>query len=129
MRETIARALYTDAQMLALGLTPAGLVSGDADTVEPRPYIVLRWGDTNPGVDVSRQRNLVVWFHDRPNDYTRIDAMLRRTRAILTAISAQRTETGWITTIDWLTDSSDLSDDQSRTIIRTSAYNIVGSGQ
>lgn len=128
MRDTIARALWTDSQLVALGITRESLVSGDADTIEPRPYMVLRWGDTNPGVDVSRQRSLVVWVHDRPNDYTRIDSIVSRVRDVLTSIVATRTSTGWVTTIDWLTDSGDLSDDATRTIVRNSSYNIVASG-
>lgn len=128
MRDTIARALWTDSQLVALGITRESLVSGDADTIEPRPYMVLRWGDTNPGVDVSRQRSLVMWVHDRPNDYTRIDNIISRARNVLTSIVATRTSTGWVTAIDWLTDSGDLSDDATHTISRNSSYNIVASG-
>jgi hypothetical protein len=129
MRATIARALYTDDILISEGITRQSVYSGDVDTPVQRPYIVLRWGTTNPGVDVSRQRSLVVWVHDQPNDYARIDRIIKRTRTVLTGIVARQTDVGWITAIDWLTDSDDLSDDGTHTILRTSAYNIVASGQ
>jgi len=121
--------VYNDAELNSLGITRDSINSGDVDTPSQRPYIVFRWGETNPGVDVVRQRSLVVWVHDRPNDYDRIDQIIKRIRDVLTSIAAQRTDTGWISSIDWTLDSGDLSDDISRTIIRTSTFNIVGSGQ
>lgn len=129
MRKAIARAVYSDAELNSLGITRASIHSGDVDTPSERPYIVFRWGETNPGVDVVRQRSLVVWVHDRPNDYDLIDRIIKRIRDVLTGMIAQRTDTGWISSIDWTLDSGDLSDDISRTIIRTSTYNVVGSGQ
>src|SRR6185503_10982863 len=90
MRKTIARAVYNDAELNSLGITRDSINSGDVDTPSQRPYIVFRWGETNPGVDVVRQRSLVVWVHDRPNDYDRIDQIIKRIRDVLTSIAAQR---------------------------------------
>lgn len=128
VRKVVSRALWTDVQMNALGVTKASFWSGDADTPEIRPYLVMRWGDTSIGVGDSRQRSLVLWIHDQGNNYDRIDTLLRRARNIITEIHGARTDTGWITTIDWLTDSGDLSDDTTHTIVRTSSYNVVASG-
>lgn len=128
VRKVVSRALWTDLQMNGLGITKASFWSGDADTPETRPYLVMRWGDTAVGVGDSRQRTLVVWIHDQGNNYDRIDAILRRARDLITDIHGARTDTGWITTIDWITDSGDLSDDTTHTIVRTSSYNVVASG-
>lgn len=130
MREYVARALWSDTQLMAEGVTRAGTYSGDVDSPTQRPYIVLRWQESTPGVgrSATKQRGLIVYVHDNYNDYTRIDRILRRIRQVFEAIAGARTENGWITQADWLTDSGDLSDDTSRTIMRTSAYNFVGSG-
>jgi hypothetical protein len=129
MRTHVTRAVYDDTIMNGLAVTRDKIFAGDADSVGLRPYLVFRWGDTTPGMDVSRFRSLVVWVHDQPNDYSRIDKIISRLRDILTGMKAERTDTGWITEIEWVTDSGDLSDDISRTILRTSTYTIVGSGQ
>lgn len=128
VRKVIARALWSDVLMNGLGITQDSLWSGDVDTPVPRPYMVLRWQDTQVGVGDSRQRPLILWIHDKGNNYDRIDAIVRRSRDIMTEIHGARTDTGWITAIDWLTDSGDLSDDTTHTILRTSSYNIVASG-
>jgi hypothetical protein len=124
----MAELLTSDLQLESLGVTPASLFAGDVDTVEPRPYVVLRWGEASPGVDVSRRRVLTVWVHDNPNDYTVIDKIIKRIREIYEAVAGLRTEVGWITGIDWLTDSEDLTDDGPHTICRTTAYTVIGSG-
>jgi hypothetical protein len=128
VRKVVGRALWSDTVLNGLGIVQTSLWSGDVDTPEPRPYMVLRWGDTSVGVGDSRQRTLVLWIHDKGNNYDRIDSILRRSRIIITDIHGARTDTGWITAIDWITDSGDLSDDTTQTILRTSAYNIVASG-
>src|SRR6266511_702474 len=130
MRQYIARALWSDAPLGTLGITKAGTYSGDVDSPIQRPYIVLRWQEATPGVGRSetRQRGLIIYVHDVYNDYTRIDAIVRRIREVFEAIAGARTESGWVTQVDWVTDSGDLSDDTSKTIMRTTAYNVVGSG-
>jgi hypothetical protein len=130
VRDHLARTIYTDAQLTADGVTRAGTFSGDVDSPSMRPYLVLRWGETSPGVGRSlvRRRTLLIYVHDKPNDYTRIDRIIRRIREVFESMAGERTDTGWITQIDWETDSGDLSDDTSRTIMRTSAFNIVGQG-
>lgn len=128
MRGYLAQLVWSDSIMNGHGITQESQFAGDVDTPGPRPYIVYRWGGALPGVDVSRVRTLTVWFHDHPNDYTRIDAMVRRVRSLFEATYAVQTETGWITDIRWTTDSDDLTDDGTRTICRTSTYTIVGSG-
>lgn len=128
MRTTIAQLLSGDATLNGLGITPDSLWAGDTDTPEQRPYIVLRWGATNPGVGPSRARTLTIWVHDHPNDYARVDAIILRIKRMLNYMSPVATEVGWITTADWVTDSDDLSDDVTHTILKTTTYTIIGSG-
>jgi hypothetical protein len=124
----MAELLTSDAQLQAMGVNPNSLSAGDVDTPEPRPYIVLQWGETIPGVDVSRRRTLTVWVHDKPNDYTVIDQIIKRIRQIYEGLAGYKTTTGWITSVDWVTDSDDLTDDGPHTICRTTAYTVIGSG-
>lgn len=128
MRAAIARLLWNDQAMNNLGFRRDSTFAGDVDTPEPRPYLVLRWGETSAGVDVSRRRVLTVWIHDKPNDYTTIDNAIKRIRQLFEAVAGLRTENGWVTAVDWLTDSEDLTDDGTNTICRNTTYTVVGSG-
>lgn len=128
MRTAVAQVLAADDQLNALGIDGDSIFAGDIDTVEVRPFLTLRWGITNPGVSVVRDRALVVWINDEPNDYSRVDQILQRVREVLTSIYGLQTATGWITQIRWLTDSDDLTDDGNHTILRQSTYSIIGSG-
>lgn len=130
MRQYLTRAVYGDSQLQSLGVTREGTYAGDVDSPIQRPYLVFRWQDTTSGVGRSdtKQRNLVIYVHDNYNDYTRIDGIIQRIRVVFESIAGARTATGWLTQVDWVTDSGDLSDDTSRTIMRTTAYNIVGQG-
>jgi len=105
------------------------IVSGDADSVQQRPFVNLQWAENNPGLGPVTRRNLVVWFHDEPGDYSRIDTLVARTRAVFTSLSAvQAPEGSWLVEVRWETDSGDLRDDARGTIVRTSTYLVVGSG-
>lgn len=128
MRTAIAELLANDHELNLLGINEDTIFAGDIDTVDQTPFVNLRWGVTNPGVATVNDRGLVVWVHDQPNDYFRVDQILRRVRELLTSIYALKTGTGWITEIRWLTDSDDLSDDGNHTILRQASYSIIGSG-
>lgn len=128
MRAYIGRVVHQDAQINALGITKASYFSGNADTPSVRPYVVARWGNTAKGMDVSNQRTVTFWVHDTGNDYTKIDAIIARIRALMLVQWGVRTESGWITGVDWSGDSEDLADDVTRTIIRNTSYLVTGSG-
>lgn len=123
------RSLVRDALIQDTTLNVPTIVSGDADSIQERPFINLQWGENNTGLAHVTRRFLVVWFHDEPSDYARIDRMVARVRAVLTAIAGREApEGGWVTAIEWVTDSGDLRDTDRNTILRTSTYVIVGSG-
>lgn len=133
MRTLIRSALLADAPLATMGVVPEGVLAGDVDTPIVRPFLNLRWGNTVQGLDVLMPRELVVWVHDEPGDYSRIDAILPALRRILTGIEATRWteasgQTGWVSVIEWNGDSGDLADDGHGTIVRTSAFSIIGSG-
>lgn len=111
-----------------VGVVDAAIVSGDADSVHLRPFVNLQWAETTPGMDRVRRRTLVVWVHDEPADYTRVDLVVKTIRTTLEALAPAGDATGWLSGITWLTDSSDLRNDERGTILRTSTYLVVGSG-
>ena len=124
MRTLVRQVLLADS---VLGVPT--IVSGDADSVTERPFMNLQWGENAPGLAHVHRRSLVVWFHDEPSDYARIDQLVARTRAVLTALAgAPAPEGGVLLEARWETDSGDLRDDSRRTILRTSTYTIVGTG-
>ncbi len=120
------RSVIRMAVIQATGLDESAVVSGDADSIRARPFVNLQWAESTPGVGPVDRRALVVWFHDLPGDYTTIDRMVKQVRAALDVLAPERTETGWLTGVTWVTDSGDLTNDDRGTIVRTSTYTIVG---
>jgi len=74
MRTLIYQAIITDPTLNSLGITGADSFAVDVDTPQDRPFLQLRWGVNSVGLDVSTRRSLVIWVHDKPGDYTKIDA-------------------------------------------------------
>lgn len=134
MRSLIRSRILADGQLAAAGVLPAGTLAGQVDTPTERPFLNLIWGDTGEGLAVVKRRLLTVWVHDNPGDYWRIDQILVRLRSVLTGIEATAWteaggQSGWVTAVRWEGDSGDLTDDGHGTIVRTSSYSIIGSGQ
>lgn len=131
VREAVTLRLTSDAGMNEDQITlDSTFLTHDKDTPQVRPLMVLRWQDTSPGMGRVNQRNLQVWVHDTPGDYTRIDRILKRVYVLLTTMFGVNTgdADSWITQIDWKGDSDDLDDDEAVTFCRYSNYTITGSG-
>lgn len=129
MRALVRQAILADSEIVSEGITGPNLFAVDVDTPEGRPFMQLRWGANNEGLDVVTQRFLVVWVHDMPGDYDRIDRIILRLRTVLPALAGTTNGTQSILAVEWTGDSEDLSDDGHRTIARTASFTLVGSGQ
>jgi hypothetical protein len=129
MRAVIRTAVIGDATLQSLGVVASGVLTGDVDTPEPRPFLNLKWGPTNPApFGAAAQRTvLAVWVHDEPNDYDRIDAICRRLRVLLPSLLGLVDLFDYVSQIEWTGDGGDLKDDGHRTITRVSNYIINGS--
>lgn len=130
VREVVTTRLTSDSLMNADGITlNSTFLTHDKDTPQVRPLMVLRWQDTAPGLGPVNQRNLQVWAHDVPGNYTRIDRILKRVQVLLTSMFGVNAgdASSWITQIDWKGDSDDLDDDEAVTFCRYSNYTITGS--
>lgn len=129
MRTLIFQALVNDAELNALGITSAASFAVDVDTPQSRPFLQLRWGVNAEGLDTSTRRSLVIWVHDKPGDYTKIDQIILRLRALLPSLVPSRDAVGWLQGVRWEGDSEDLTDDGHKTIARNTSFTLVGSGQ
>lgn len=95
-----------------------------------RPFLQLRWGQNNVGLDVVTRRNLVIWVHDEPGDYSvKIDPILFRLRTLLPTLEGASNGLGHVVAVEWTGDSEDLADDGHKTITRNTSFSLVGSGQ
>jgi hypothetical protein len=130
VKSVIGRAIHTDPQLNALGVTKDTFYTGDpaVDNKTLTIYVVARYLGRTTGVGESRPQGVTFYVHDRPNDFTRINAIIYRIRQVLTALGPQKTDTGWITQVDWLTDGDEISDDATRTILRQTSFSIIASG-
>lgn len=129
MRALIFQAIVADATLAGMGITEDGSFAVDVDTPENRPFLQLRWGRNDVGLDVVTQRNLTIWVHDVPGDYGRIDSIILRLRTLILSLVAQPNADGWLMGAEWSGDSEDLTDDGHRTIARNTSFVLVGSGQ
>lgn len=129
MRALVRSTLMTDPTLIDRGVVPLGVLAGDVDTPEERPFLQLRWGNTAPGLSAVTRRDLVVWVHDEPGDYTRIDSIIRRIKTIMASLVGVMHPDGHLMIAEWTGDSADLADDGHGTITRTTSFSLVGTGQ
>jgi hypothetical protein len=133
VRDVILAALLGDATLAGLGVSDGAVLTGDVDTPTERPFLQLRYGPTTPGPARGgvgpNMRDLTIWVHDVPNDYTRIDKIIQQIKVVMLALEAEQSALtdGWLVVVEWVGDSDDLADDGHRTITRNTSYRIVGS--
>lgn len=129
MRALIYSELIADPILNILGITDSGTFAVDVDTPAARPFIQLRWGRNDEGLDVVTRRTLTIWVHSEPGDYERIDLIIFRIRQLLPTLEARSNGLGHLVGVEWTGDSEDLSDDGHKTITRWTSFVLVGSGQ
>lgn len=129
MRTLVFQAIIADATLNGYGINAPSSFAVDVDTPQARPFLQLRWGRNSEGLDTSTRRDLVIWVHDEPGDYTRIDNIILRLRTLLPSLVPSSDANGWLQGVEWTGDSEDLTDDGHRTIARNTGFTLVGSGQ
>jgi hypothetical protein len=130
MRALVRTAILADSELQGYGIVGDGVFAVDVDTPPQRPFLQLRWGRNDPGLDRVTRRNLVIWVHDKPGDYTvKIDPIILRLRTLLAGLEGMSNGLGHVVAVEWTGDSEDLADDGHRTIARTTSFLLVGSGQ
>jgi len=129
MRAVIREAIVNDAALILLGVSAEGTLSGDVDTPAVTPFLNLKWGTTNPAPfgSAAQQTTLVIWVHDKPGDYDRIDSICRRLRVLLPSLVGLQDLYDYVSQVAWTGDSLDLQDDGHRTITRQCNFTLNGS--
>lgn len=113
-------------------LEPSSLGLGDSAS-PARPFVVLRSGlrasEPIPGLrDKMSRWPYMVWAHDDPGSYLRVDQMLEAVRGRLGSLSYPITaETDGLRILEmiWNDDSEDLQDDGFKTAVRWSSYTAM----
>lgn len=129
MRALVMQAIVADPTLNGLGIVDDSSFAIDVDTPQSRPFLQLRWGRNNVGLDIVTRRDLTIWVHDKPADYGRIDSIILRLRALLSSLEGSSNGLGHLMAAEWTGDSEDLTDDGHETIARTTSFLLVGSGQ
>jgi hypothetical protein len=129
MRTLIRQVIINDAPLATLGVVDKGVLAGEIDTPDPRPFLNLKWGARLPGMATEVVQVLTVWVLDDPNDYTRVQDICDRLRVLLPTIlgGVDAVDGGWISQVRWDGDSNDLKDDGHRTITKQCNFTIIGS--
>lgn len=119
--------LENDSGLSLLGLPVDATYQANAvETPQIRPFIVIRWEDRTRVFGTRGFDQVTVWVHDEPGDYTRIDRMLERIKAVLqSAIHVQGSDNRILTQVDWVGDSGDLYDDGWATITKNAGFRVV----
>lgn len=100
--------------------------SNAVDTPPEQRFIIVRWEDTTRAFGHHGPQRVTIWFHDRDQDYARIDAAIEHVKTRLAAVVHRYGADRWIMTqADWRGDSQDLIDDGFRTQTRNSGFDIV----
>jgi hypothetical protein len=132
MRQFIYDLLRSDDQLAIItgGGIPIIHTAPSADDVLERPFFVIRWGVTNPGIARVDRQEFTLWAHDDPADYNaHVLPMLRRARELFEGVAGQPVAgLHHIHSISWQGNSSDLIDEAFSTIARNSGYRLVGTG-
>lgn len=124
-RAAVYTMLSSDATLQSLG---ASFYAYQAvDTPPTKPFVVIRWDDTQPGVVRGRGPiNVTFWVYDEPADYARIDSIISRIKTLLLGATHVAGSDGiTLTTAQWRSDSQDLYDDVYECIMRQTSFTIV----
>lgn len=119
--------IENDPTLQLLGLPVDGTFQANAvDTPEIRPFVVIRWEERTRAFGDRGFDQVTVWVHDTPGDYTRIDRMLARIKAVLDAAThVPGSDDRILTQVDWTGDSGDLYDDGWSTITKNAGFRVV----
>lgn len=96
----------------------------------PRPFAVVRYAGTFPGLSRINQTRMEIWYHDEVGSYSRINELILRTREVF-ALVVQRKDpdsSSWIMEAKWEGDSVDLYDDAQLTNARSCTFTLTGTG-
>lgn len=118
--------MTADATLMAL--VPGGIhqTTKVRETPHQKPYLMYRTiahrpSDRGDDRDIANIENYLVFVHDVPGDYLKIDAILARLKYIF--VDAKDQAAG-ISRVFWLEDSEDFRDEDMGTILRYARFSV-----
>lgn len=136
LRQYVWNLLKSDAELNSLGINDNslfGTLAPDSPAADLQKWMVIRWGLEEAPLHretTSRRRFLSIWAYDRRRDFTDIDLMLHRARAVLSPLTAinYNNSGGWITEVTDNGYSDDVWDDAYEASARNWQLTIIASG-
>lgn len=123
-RAAVYSLLSGDSAIVATGCAVYGFHS--TEIPGPRPFLIPRWDLENAAFADRGSRRLTVWIYDDGADFTRIDLIAERVKALLSGAVHVTGADGYILTqATWRGDSGDLFDDSYGAIMRNSEFDVV----
>lgn len=125
-RVWLHQTLLGDATLV--GMVPGGFASTTHQEVTPalKPFLIHRVLAHRPATrgdddDITRAESFLLFVHDVPGDYMKIDDILARMKVLLQ--NYKNAEQG-IARVTWIEDSEDFRDEDMGTILRYSRYQV-----
>lgn len=129
MRAIVFQHLTSDAALTALIPAERWVSGRSLEDAPPRPFAVVRFGGTFPGLAAVRAVRCEVWIHDDQGNYDLIDQVIELIKVRLdgkihlTNVAEPGSE---IMQATWQGDSTDLFDPALKTNTKSTAYDLVG---
>lgn len=119
--------LSTDSVLNDLGMTADTILGSTvAQSPEVRPFMIVKWGTSDPIVGRIGPETLEVWAYDEPGSFVRINTVLKRVYSILVEENADVVvEEERFSTAKWRGDSPELYDDIFKCATRYSTFSVV----
>lgn len=115
-----------DALAVSTGVPAARVIAAGSleENVGTLPMIIIKTGSESPGPFPGvTTHNAILWVHDEPGSYLRIDAIIKA----LKALDVQVAVPGGVA-CRWIGDSTELADDGFHTITRNTSFQLQGRG-
>lgn len=126
---TIALAIVNDPVLIEMGVVPTAIYQAEtANNPEERPFMTIRWGETERGIGPVNRKGFDVWVYDNFGDFDRARKVARRIGQMLDEFPQTQTEEGWITRIENQGTGGDFADDGFECLVVTQHLRAVASG-
>lgn len=127
--DTIALAIVADPELIDLGVVETAIYQAEtAENPTERPFITIRWGESERGIGPVNRKNFDVWVYDNFGDFDRARKVARRIGKMLDVFPQTQTAEGWITRIEDQGTGGDFADDGYKCLVVPQHLRAVASG-
>jgi hypothetical protein len=130
-RHSLARLVYEDAEMNALGYTqPRVYAANSLDTPNPdEPFVVINEDLQQKAFGTTGVDTVSYWFHlprGKTRDYNIINLAIEQLKMLMAEVVHLPGEDGWsLTAGTWVDTSRDLTDDVFNTIVKYVTFRVA----